>query len=113
MKQILRVLPLFFCFSASKLAAKNIDITQKGKAFKPKEVTLQVGDQLTFVNDDGTMVHNVYSSSKDVKPFDLGQQQPGQKDSVVFDKPGELLVRCAIHPTMKLKVKITEPKKAD
>jgi plastocyanin len=59
---------------------------------------------VTFVNDDDN-VHNVYSATPG-QEFDLGAQQPGTAGSHVFATSGEVKVRCAIHPRMRLTVTV-------
>lgn len=82
--------------------ADEITISQKGKAFSEKKVNVNVGDSISFVNDDD-ITHNVYSRSKGHK-FDVGAQRPGTTVSHSFTAPGKVKVRCAIHPRMKLTV---------
>jgi plastocyanin len=38
--------------------------------------------------------------------FDLRTQKVGESSEVKFDKVGESDVQCAIHPQMKMKVKV-------
>ena len=40
--------------------------------------------------------------------FNLGSQAPGTATDVTFKEPGDVLVICAIHPRMKMMVKVTE-----
>lgn len=84
--------------------AADLTVTQKDRAFSVKQVTLKVGDQLTFVNQD-TVNHNLYSETKGLE-FDV-LQKPGSSQAVRFAQPGVAEVRCAIHPVMKLEVKVT------
>lgn len=85
-------------------ALAEISIHQKGKKFSEKSITIKAGTTVTFINDD-KVAHNVYSRSSAGK-FDTGAQQPGTTLSHVFDKPGKVKVRCAIHPRMKLTVNV-------
>jgi plastocyanin len=91
--------------SAGALAA-NLTITQKGRMFSSESITIKKGDSLTFVNDD-SVPHNILSTSKG-NEFDLGSQPPGSTTEVTFKEVGEAQVICAIHPRMKLTVKITD-----
>jgi plastocyanin len=91
--------------SVGALAA-NLTITQKGRMFSTDSVTIKKGDTLTFANDD-TVPHNILSTSKG-NEFDLGSQPPGSTTEVTFKEVGEAQVICAIHPRMKLMVKITD-----
>ena len=88
----------------SVAVAEDVVITQKGKAFSEKKVSLKVGDTISFVNDDD-ITHNVYSRSKGHK-FDIGAQRPGTSVAHKFTAPGKVKVRCAIHPRMKLTVTV-------
>ena len=99
------IVALAFVSGAAVAAfAAEQTVTQKGKAFSKSEVTLKKGDTIVFVNDD-TVAHNIYSATAG-NDFNLGSQPPGKSASVTFDKPGEIVVMCAIHPLMKMKVKV-------
>ncbi len=86
--------------------AANLTITQKGRIFSSESVTIKKGEALSFVNDD-TVPHNIVSTSKG-NEFNLGSQPPGAATDVTFKEAGEALVICAIHPRMKMTVKIAE-----
>ncbi len=79
-------------------------ITQKNKQFYPADVVVGIGDSLSFINDD-LVTHNVFSRT-DGFAFNLKLQSPGKVHAVPFAAPGTAEVRCAFHPTMKLKVVI-------
>jgi len=91
--------------SVGALAAETT-ISQKNRAFTPAEISVKKGDTLVFVNDDDIM-HNVVSNSAGYE-FNLGSQSPGMATPVNFNKPGQLSVLCAIHPRMRLVVKVAE-----
>jgi len=103
-------LKLFVCVGllaiASAAWAQTLSITQAGKKFSEKRVTIKVGESLEFVNDDGN-VHNVHSSTEGHE-FDLGAQKPNETSTHTFTKPGKVKVRCAIHPRMKMIVTVEE-----
>jgi plastocyanin len=40
--------------------------------------------------------------------FDLGSQPPGASTDVTFDAAGDVQVICAIHPRMKMTLKVTD-----
>lgn len=107
MKTFPCVVALAFVSGAAVAAlAAEQTISQKGKVFSKAEVALKKGDTLVFVNDDN-VAHNIYSTSPG-NDFNLGSQAPGKSVSVTFDKPGDVDVLCAIHPLMKMKIKVTE-----
>jgi plastocyanin len=91
--------------SAGAFAA-NSTIMQKGRAFSSEEVTIKKGESVTFLNDD-SVPHNIMSTSKG-NEFNLGSQQPGASTDVTFKEPGDVLVICAIHPRMKMMVKVAD-----
>jgi plastocyanin len=85
-------------------AAADFTVVQKNRAFSVKELAVKVGDQVTFVNEDDYN-HNVFSETQGLA-FDL-IQKPGARHTVRFAQPGVADVECAIHPVMRLKVRVT------
>ena len=47
----------------------------------------------------------MYSITKGLE-FELKTQAPGKSDTVKFDRVGTVLIECAIHPKMKLRVHV-------
>jgi plastocyanin len=110
-KGLLDMIPFTFALTlafigglATAYAAER-KITQKGKVFSESEVTIKKGDVIVFVNDD-SVHHNVLSTSVG-NIFNSGAVAPGGSTPVTFNAAGEVSVICAIHPSMKLKVTIT------
>ena len=106
----MRTLALFTIVIAGGLtvgafAATEV-IHQQGRVFSAESVSVKKGGAVTFVNDD-TVPHNIISTSKG-NEFNLGSQAPGAATDVTFKETGEALVICAIHPRMKMTVKITD-----
>lgn len=105
----MRLIPLipvvFLGLSAGALAA-NLTISQKGRAFSSETVTLKKSGTLTFMNDD-SIPHNIMSTSSG-NEFNLGSQPPGASTDVTFKEAGDVLVICAIHPRMKMTVRVAE-----
>jgi plastocyanin len=105
----MRLIPLipvvFLGLSVGALAA-NLTISQKGRAFSSETVTLKKGGTLTFMNDD-SIPHNIMSATKGSE-FNLGSQAPGMSTDVTFKEAGDVQVICAIHPRMKMMVKVTD-----
>ena len=84
-------------------AAADFTIIQKNNTFSVHQITIKVGDRITFVNADSAN-HNVYSETKGSE-FDI-PQRPGRSDTVRFSQPGTVEVACAIHPDMRLEVQV-------
>ncbi|BAM92933.1 putative blue (type 1) copper protein [Bradyrhizobium oligotrophicum S58] len=91
--------------STGALAATQV-IHQQGRVFSSESVTVKKGDALTFLNDD-TIPHNIMSTSKG-NEFNLGSQAPGSSTDVAFKEAGDVAVICAIHPRMKMAVKVVD-----
>ncbi len=92
------------CIAAMAYAAEYT-IGEKGKVFSKSEITIKVGDTVVFENDD-KVAHNVMSATEGNK-FNLGLLKPGTATPVTFKTPGEIQIICAIHPSMKMTVKVT------
>jgi plastocyanin len=105
MRLTLLIPVVFLGLSAGALAA-NLTISQKGRTFSSETVTLKKGGTLTFMNDD-SIPHNIMSTSGG-NEFNLGSQPPGASTDVTFKEAGDVMVICAIHPRMKMTVKVTE-----
>jgi len=69
-------------------------------------MTVKKGEAVTFLNDD-TVPHNILSTAKG-NEFNLGSQAPGSSTDVTFKESGEVTVICAIHPRMKMTVKVVD-----
>lgn len=93
-------------FLALPLHAASYQVNQKNKNFSQKSLTVRVGDSVNFKNED-PFPHNLFSLS-DTKTFDLGSYPQGQSKIIMFDKPGTVDVECAIHPNMKLTIKVNK-----
>ena len=106
MKSLKVGLVLSFIAGASVALAAERTISQKGKVFSETALELKKGDTLVFLNDDN-VVHNVLSTTPG-NIFNLGSIAPGHSTPVTFDKAGNLQILCAIHPSMKMSVKVTE-----
>ena len=104
-KTILFALVILTGLSAGALAANQM-IHQQGRVFSSETVTIKKGDALTFVNDD-SIPHNILSTTKG-NEFNLGSQPPGTSTDVTFKEAGDVQVICAIHPRMKMMVKVTD-----
>ena len=87
------------------LAAAQYSVSQKGREFTPRQMAIKRGDVVTIINDDADLQHHAYIDS-DTFNFDSGDQEPGSKTSITFPVTGNFDVLCAIHPKMKLSVRV-------
>jgi plastocyanin len=76
-------------------------VNQKGRTFRPGEINIARGETVTFTNED-SYIHQVYVSGL----FESDERAPGENVNQVFTAAGTFQVRCRIHPTMKLTVRV-------
>jgi plastocyanin len=81
--------------------APQAQMVQKHLDFVPRLLPVQVGTTVAFPNWDDTY-HSIFSFSK-AKQFDLGRYRKNERPvpSVLFDKPGPVVLRCDIHEHMR------------
>jgi len=97
-----RLLLLFLLPPVAALAADaGHTISQKGRAFRPTEVSINRGETLTFTNED-SFIHQIYVDGL----FDSEEKAPGENLNETFPAAGTFQVRCHIHPTMRMTVRV-------
>jgi len=87
------------------LAGAVQTVSQKGREFRPGEMTIGRGETIAIVNDDADLLHHAYLKTSTFS-FDSGDQKPGSRFEIAFPQPGTFTIRCAIHPKMKLVVTV-------
>ena len=80
-------------------------ILQKGRQYSPADLFLHRGDTLTFVNGDDVAVHHAFIEA-DRFTFDGGDQEPGTNRTLTLTEAGDFVIRCGIHPKMKLTIHV-------
>ena len=77
-------------------AAQTVQVIMINRAYDPKQITVNVGDTVTWVNQDAPK-HDVVADSGEFKSslFDKGQSW-----SFTFAKAGTYPYHCSIHPGM-------------
>ena len=78
-------------------AAAPDRVAIEGVQFRPAELTVPAGTEVTWTNDDPT-AHTV---TADDDGFDSGVLDPGQTFSWTFETTGTVTYFCAIHPDMR------------
>ena len=106
MVRIAALVSMAMVLTAAIAYADGATVYQEDKKFSEAEVTIKAGQSVTFANKD-PITHNVYSKTPGMS-FDLKTQKSGESSEVKFDHAGESEVQCAIHPQMKMKIKVTE-----
>ena len=82
--------------AASTVLAADSSVTIAGFAFAPSTVTIQVGDSVTWTNEDSTP----HTATAEDGSFDTGQLANGDSNTVTFDTAGTFAYVCSIHPQM-------------
>lgn len=83
---------------ATPARSKTAEIEQRNRKFMPLMTVIQVGSEIAFPNND-TVRHHVYSFSP-AKPFELKLYSGTPGSTVLFDKPGTVVIGCNIHDRM-------------
>jgi plastocyanin len=107
-KSRMSVTILYMLCATPLLAASNAQpyhVTQKGQQFNPGYLSIQRGETVEIINDDGELIHHAYIDSKAFS-FDSGDQEPGSSTDIAFTVAGDFVVLCGIHPKMRLDVTV-------
>ncbi len=83
--------------------AATITVVQRGQVFDRSLATVTHGDRMVFTNEDD-VIHNIHVFGPGEDQKDLGVQKPGATLSYTFDKAGTFMIRCNIHPSMRMTV---------
>jgi plastocyanin len=88
---------------AASSSGGDVAIKMANIAFDPKDVTVKVGQKITWTNDDSTN-HNVTADSgADFKSKDFGK---GATFDFTPDKAGTIAYECTLHPGMKATITV-------
>jgi plastocyanin len=84
--------------AAAEMPAPKQDlVTIEGYEFRPKRLTVQVGERVTWVDKDAAN-HTVTFEGG---PGDLGNVDPNERVSTKFSSPGTYSYVCTYHPNMR------------
>jgi plastocyanin len=86
---------------------ESVVIEQRDLQFHPFVTALRVGSSAVLPNNEKRVEHHVYSSS-DAKKFEFPLYKPGKAETVVFDRPGLVVMGCNIHDSMLAYVLVLE-----
>ena len=87
----------------SPARAEETTIAIDNFAFTPAERTVKAGTTVRFVNHDD-IPHNVVLADGKVRSKALDTDD---SFAYVFDKPGDFIYFCGLHPHMKGEIKVT------
>ena len=84
----------------------EFEVRQSEKAFMPERLSVAKGSRVHFANDE-KFTHHAFVDSPQFAA-DTGDIPPGEARDIVFSAAGTFVVRCAIHPQMKMTVEVSE-----
>jgi plastocyanin len=79
-------------------AGGGADVSEEGISFQPAEVTVGVGDTVTWTNND-SVDHDVTADS--FSSGEPGGMAPGDTFEQTFEKAGTFDYVCTVHPGME------------
>ena len=85
---------------------KTVKVKVGDNYFKPKKVTVVIGDTVNFVWI-GTAIHDI-KVKKGPQKFESDKQASGKFKQVVLE-PGKYKIVCTLHPGMEMKLTAKEP----
>jgi plastocyanin len=87
-----------------------VSVTLADFAFEPAELTVSVGTEVTFENEDSaphTATHGTDGQAADDAEFDV-DVPAGESGSYTFEEAGTYEVTCRIHPAMAMTITVEE-----
>jgi len=81
-------------------ARNTVDI--KSFEYVPGNLQIPAGATITFVNHDNAP----HTATANDGSWDTGTLDKDDSKSITFDKPGEYLYHCRVHPTMKGRIEV-------
>ena len=80
-----------------------LEVHMAGETFSPGVLTIEVGQTVTFINDDDDE-HTATGSS-----FDTGELNPGDTATVTFNTAGSFRFVCRFHSDMQAEIVVQDP----
>jgi len=99
------LLPLFLTLSFTTLAQTTHQVLVASMSYSPSELSIEVGDQVTFILEGGMHDVNFNTSSLTGESFDNPaeitslpmQSEPGEMGTITFNVPGTYNYDCSMY----------------
>lgn len=88
--------------SATLANAADHVVSISGFAFEPANLTIAVGDSVTFVNRDNAP----HTATQNDRAFDTGRLSRNGQSTLTFTAAGSFDYFCAVHPNMKGRITV-------
>ncbi len=85
-------------------SGETIEVLIDNFVFEPQDLTVSVGDTVTWRNEDGGIPH---TATADAGDWDSGSLGNGDTYSFTFTEPGTYTYLCTIHPSMTGTITVT------
>jgi plastocyanin len=82
----------------------DIGVDMKNIQFKPKNITIKPGDEVTWTNRD-TAQHDATARNGD---FETDLLSKGETATIPLNDPGTINYYCTVHPTMEGKITVRD-----
>ena len=105
MRYLWIAIPVTASLASGMCFASMTEIDQVGQKFSQTWLAAARGDTVRFVNYDD-VTHNINVIDEEDNAVDKGLQKPGESINQMFDISGKFIVRCSIHPKMKMTVTV-------
>ena len=92
---VLAIVGLALLASAATAASASVSI--RNLAFQPQSVTVNVGDSVTWTNNDASFTHTATATNG---AWDTGFLDQGQSKTILMSTAGTFAYRCRVHPSM-------------
>jgi cytochrome c peroxidase len=89
---------------STTMADPPVSVSQVGAKFSVKDLAINKGQTVIFLNDDTTSHNITVTGDGNGVLVNGGLQPPGEKFEMPFAKPGTYVVTCGIHPRMRMNV---------
>jgi len=104
-KTLLFATALLLAVSAGPMQNRSATVTIADGQFSPAQVSVLVGQNVTWVNQD----QRDHSIVADDGSFSSGNLKPGRSFSNRFTSPGTVGYRCTLHPRERGSVTVRQP----
>lgn len=90
---------------AAPVCAEEFEITINHAELQEVKITPRVGDTISFVNH-ADIAHNLYLTYEDGDVETLDTQPPRTTKRAVLRRAGHVVVRCWIHPIIRMELDV-------
>lgn len=92
---------------AGPAAAEEFEVTIHHAELQEVKIAPRVGDAIRFVNH-ADISHNLYLTYEDGGVETLDTQPPRTTKRAVLKQPGRVVVRCWIHPIIRMELDVAD-----